>query len=354
MNFDTSHPPAETSATEPQEILKRRQFCGFRPKDNENLHDLLQLLKSEADAIVAAFYSHLRKFEELQPYLSSKHVVKRLQKIQRQYLLGLGEGLDHPAYWDERKRIGLAHERVGLAQKWYLGAYAVLFELIAQRLTAGASQSSGRLANQLVSLQKVFVLDSLIAVETYYQTVIDRLENALQHLSEAQHALEQSARTDSLTGILNRRFLIESLEKELERSRRFSRSFSLLFIDIDHFKDVNDLHGHALGDLVLKKLTQWIGASLRPADIFGRYGGEELLVGLVETNKDAAHRIAERLRHKIALSRIENHGQTVSFTISIGLAELGPEIDRLETLIERADQALYRAKAEGRNRVCDF
>jgi diguanylate cyclase (GGDEF)-like protein len=334
-----------------REIQTRKAFLEFGAEDEANLAELRAVLAADVDAVVDEFYSHLTRFPELRPFLSEPQTIVSLRRTQREYLLSLGRDHGEPSYWEGRLRIGLAHERVGLPQKWYLGAYVKLFELVARRLTARHAREAPKLAGLLTTLQKVFTLDFVLAAEAYYQVIIARQQVLLQELREADRLLREASRRDDLTGLSNRVFLMECLRAEVERSRRFGRPFSLLFLDLDHFKDVNDRHGHAFGDLVLRTIARAVREQLRPADILGRFGGEEFLVGLVETDEAAATVVAERLRRAVARTHVESGPAHASLTLSIGVANLGPDVQSLDALIERADRALYQAKEGGRNQV---
>ncbi|MDH4188229.1 MAG: diguanylate cyclase, partial [Nitrospira sp.] len=254
-------------------------------------------------------------------------------------------------YAEGRLRIGSTHERVGLKQKWYLGAYSKLFELIVQRLTARHPGDTGRLSSLIITLNKTLTLDEIFVVETYYQSSMHRVEDSLQQLNESHRQLLEISRLDPLTQVSNRRALMESLELEVGRSLRYRHPFTLLFLDIDHFKSINDQYGHAFGDKVLQRIVIIASGQIRPPDIIGRYGGEEFAIGLVECNLEGAQRIAERIRLRIAESSHEWEHHLASVTVSIGIAALQPDADRVDTLIDRADHALYEAKANGRNRI---
>lgn len=137
---------------------------------------------------------------------------------------------------------------------------------------------------------------------------------------------------------------------EVYRAHRFEHPFAVLFIDIDHFKRVNDNFGHAVGDVVLKHVADVLRAAVRTADVVGRYGGEEFIVGLVECELDVAQRIGERVRRRLAETGAD--GGDISITASIGLAPLLGDQEDIDTLLRRADSALYQAKNTGRNRLC--
>lgn len=168
---------------------------------------------------------------------------------------------------------------------------------------------------------------------------------------EAEDQLRKLATTDPLTGLSNRRFFMESAEEALERSLRYERNLSLLMLDIDFFKNVNDMYGHDAGDDVLKGLSAAGLKILRNIDVFGRIGGEEFSVLLPDTDLDGARLVAERLRKEIGDSRMFTRSGELSVTVSIGVATLNEGTRTLEHLLKAADIGLYAAKNAGRNRV---
>lgn len=161
-----------------------------------------------------------------------------------------------------------------------------------------------------------------------------------------EHELERQATRDHLTGALNRRGFDAALRQAICRSEEKGSVFSLLLFDIDHFKAVNDRHGHKVGDVVLKGLVKQLTDGLRSTDILCRWGGEEFTILLLDTPLQGAATIAERMRYQVAASRY----QGVTITISLGITEYRPG-DDMGSLVLRTDQALYRAKAEGRDRL---
>ncbi|HQP50300.1 MAG TPA: diguanylate cyclase [Spirochaetota bacterium] len=164
--------------------------------------------------------------------------------------------------------------------------------------------------------------------------------------------LENLAITDELTGLINRRYFTEAGENEISQAERHARPISLLMMDIDHFKTVNDTWGHAAGDLILQEVTAACASSLRGSDLFARWGGEEFTLLLPETDHKHAMLIAERLREKIAALKIAWEDTTITVTASFGVNSIiKTEGVSLDEMIQKADRALYRAKAGGRNRV---
>lgn len=174
-----------------------------------------------------------------------------------------------------------------------------------------------------------------------------------QALMDAKIHMERIASIDDLTQILNRRAFFERAQTEVQRFRRKEQFFTAVMMDIDHFKQINDLHGHAMGDEVLKDFTRIIGDQLRATDIFGRVGGEEFCLVLVDTGIDDALAVCERLREKI-VSECQKDQLSQMVTCSMGLAQAAKEDLEFSTLMQRADTALYEAKASGRNRCVVF
>lgn len=156
---------------------------------------------------------------------------------------------------------------------------------------------------------------------------------------------------DGLTGIHNKRYVTEALEREIPRARRHQRPLSLMMCDIDFFKKINDTYGHLAGDYVLKELATIVRTRLRPDDVFGRYGGEEFVVVLPETRLEGGVKIAEELRSLVEHHRFLFEEEQVSVSMSIGVAQLKDGSDHL-TFLKQADEKLYEAKRSGRNRIC--
>jgi diguanylate cyclase (GGDEF)-like protein len=171
-----------------------------------------------------------------------------------------------------------------------------------------------------------------------------RLRRAQSALREALRVVSELARTDGLTKLWNRRYLEERLEAELDRADRHERIVSVLMLDLDHFKAINDDHGHAEGDATLIRFAELVRKCVRKIDIVARYGGEEFVVVLPETKPEAARAIAERIR---AMQR----DQGLHTTVSIGIASTVDHGTNPADLIAAADRALYRAKNAGRDRV---
>lgn len=168
---------------------------------------------------------------------------------------------------------------------------------------------------------------------------------------QREERLYQRATRDPMTGVFNRGHFTELSTQEIDRARRFAEPLSLIMIDIDHFKKINDSHGHDIGDRAIITLTRVCSEQIRKIDILGRLGGEEFAVVLPRANKEPAFEMAQRLRLTLAAQRMAAHEGEFSLTVSMGLASLRPHTRDLAELLRNADAALYRAKREGRNRV---
>jgi len=179
----------------------------------------------------------------------------------------------------------------------------------------------------------------------------EEISQAHEALIEKNRELHQLSITDSLTGIFNRKHVMDLFDMEFIRTQRYGTPFSVLIADLDHFKAVNDTYGHLAGDSVLRSIAKAMVESVRACDHIGRYGGEEFVVVLPNTGIDGAMDMAERIRRKIRLVTFNNDGQEFSMTLSIGLAVCHDDDNSVEAILKRADDALYRAKANGRDQA---
>jgi diguanylate cyclase (GGDEF)-like protein len=185
-------------------------------------------------------------------------------------------------------------------------------------------------------------------VDTGGQIEQGRVQLIMRDISEEV----KLATVDPLTNIYNRRFLNDYALKEIYRSRRTKRNFMTVMLDVDDFKRINDTYGHLSGDMILKHLAGFLVKNLRASDVIGRYGGEEFLIIMPETSKDNAFLVVDRLRSSIAAEEMQVlHGERVRITVSVGGAVFPEDGTSSEDLLVRADERLYKAKREGKNRV---
>ena len=214
--------------------------------------------------------------------------------------------------------------------------------------------------NEMVAVEamKAGVADYIVKEQINPESLLRVITNALskfeleQEVKKKQKQLEELARTDELTGMWNRRYLLERLYEYTQESLRYGFPLSVLMIDLDHFKDVNDAYGHLAGDTVLAETARIIKVSIRRTDHAARYGGEELCVVLTNTLLDGARIVAERIRETLSNHAFKtSSGDEFHITCSIGVAQFHYGLDEINLLFDRADRALYSAKNSGRDRT---
>lgn len=182
-----------------------------------------------------------------------------------------------------------------------------------------------------------------------------KIKTLQDELKEKNAMLQKLSITDELTKMYNRRYIIQRLKEEFSRAQRYNEIISLILIDLDNFKIINDQFGHQIGDRVLMKVSGLIKKQLRACDILGRYGGEEFIVILPNTNSDGSRSLAERIRDSVEKSPIKLGRKRINITLSAGVASYaGNYPSSYEDLIKKADKALYQAKNEGKNKVSLF
>jgi len=246
---------------------------------------------------------------------------------------------------------------VGLLLFIGLGAYLLGLTLVRplDRLTGGASKvAAGDLEVDLpvLSGSEVGYLTEV------FNDMVARLRQGREQLAVINETLRKKNKelhelsiTDSLTGLYNRKHLMETLENEVARSKRHKHDFSVLVIDIDHFKEYNDTYGHLAGDEVLSRLATVFKESVRSCDYVARYGGEEFILVLPEIGPEDGVKAAERIRKKVAKENFAGDGETIQVTVSVGVASYPKDGDDSQSIIRHADTALYKSKESGRNRV---
>lgn len=207
-------------------------------------------------------------------------------------------------------------------------------------------RSSNLMDGDVASALKLIKPVIYFSICLYLIHTLSLFRNVAKSAKSKANEFEKLAYFDELTGIANRRKLTEVLMKEIESARRYNTPLSIIIFDIDHFKQVNDHYGHNYGDLVLKEVSYSVANTVRSSDSLGRWGGEEFLCILPNTNSHVAFELAERLRLGIADSLLDDGPQ---ITASFGIAQL-MNLDNIDSFINRADQALYSAKEQGRNR----
>ncbi|MCA1805280.1 MAG: diguanylate cyclase [Xanthomonadaceae bacterium] len=318
------------------------------PEDSAGLLHGRVLGGGVAEQVVAAFFERLLDHEPARRLLSSFDV-ERLRHTQLDYLNSFGVDYASEAYFEQRLRVGIAHARVGVPLSLYLTAYSLLQSLILERVSrTELTPEQGRGVAAFVL--RITALDIALATEVYHRAGVGALEDSVQRMRGEREELRQAMRTDDLTGVLNRATVMGQLQRALENARRTGQLLCVIMADLDHFKAVNDQHGHLVGDEVLRGVAARIKAAVREFDFVGRFGGEEFLLVLENTSLHTARQVAERVRRRVGDGPLRYESAEVVMTLSQGLTEARAG-DAPEGLIDRADRAMYRAKQSGRNCV---
>lgn len=266
----------------------------------------------------------------------------------------------HPDFLELRRQLieirefvlAIANGELGFkaAQKGYLIGALKTLQANLRHLTWQAQMVSSGDYSQRV--------DFLGEFSTAFNSMIEQLSATVCSLEEGQERFRQMAITDALTGLYNRGYFFTLAETEMSRAFRYGLNISILMLDLDHFKKVNDSLGHQVGDLVLVATARVLTERLRGTDIVARYGGEEFVIVLPESRRKAAMTAAEKIRCAVADYPVEVGGNAIKITVSLGASHWGPDQRtgasaklKVKELITAADVALYRAKNAGRNRV---
>ncbi|GAB4223855.1 MAG: GGDEF domain-containing protein [Gammaproteobacteria bacterium] len=273
------------------------------------------------------------KNERILALAFSLHISLDIRAIINHFFQGLKQELS-------LERMRYAHKDLGIS----ITHGTTGNHLISYRLTLAGSY----LGKLQFSRNYPFENEEITLLENLLTLLLHPLRNAIQYYHAVKHALH-----DPLTGVCNRTALESALKRDLDLAKRHKMPFSLLILDIDHFKAINDTYGHAAGDEYLKRFAKQIELCTRESDMVFRTGGEEFVILLSKTNQDGALLLAERIRQAIASLTCEYQDQAISTTVSIGTTTLDlTGQDNIETLLERADQAMYQAKQDGRNQIC--
>ena len=186
--------------------------------------------------------------------------------------------------------------------------------------------------------------------QAFYLDLANRAAMAIEN-SKLHNEIQRLALTDSLTGVFNRRGFAQLAQREIDRYHRYGAPLSIIMLDIDHFKDVNDTYGHIFGDEVLKALTECCTINIRKMDIVGRFGGDEFVILLPDTDIPMAWKVANRIGVGFAESTLLSGDEQVHLTASFGITQASKDTKDLDLLIKKVDTVLYQAKKKGRNRV---
>lgn len=308
------------------------------------------IIGPNVDAIVDRFYGSLLRIDEFNRIVDRSSTDARLRENQKRYLLGLGIDFHTREYFEERLRVGAVHQRIGVPQSLYQSAFQGLQGLLIEYIPPAIRNDAPAFAKMLRFILKIMALDMSLAVESYCSNRVSDLTKSLESERDETVRLRKLAVTDWLTNLRNHSYSKRCLGAALERIRIERSSLCVIMADLDHFKKINDAHGHLVGDEVLQIAAGRMLSGARADDEICRYGGEEFLFILHNTSITEGEEVAERVRTRINSDAMNSRDTLLMVTISLGIAR-ARDGDTVDTLIERADQALYTAKRAGRDCV---
>lgn len=309
-----------------------------------------RVIRPNLDSIVGRFCDALVRVEEINSIVADYSDLERLRGIQEQYLLSLGVDFQRREYFEERQRIGSVHQKLGVPQSLYQCTYRQLQDLLIEHVPGEIRDDGDVFASTIRFILKITTLDMSLAVESYCTDRVSNLKRTLKSERDETERLRKLSITDWLTDLHNHSYSRRCLSAALDRSQREKTPLCVVMADLDHFKNVNDTHGHLIGDEVLRITAARMLSAARSADLVGRYGGEEFLFILQDTDLADGEEVAERVRSRIRVDTVHCGEASMRVTMSLGLAEARTG-DSVDDLIERADAALYAAKDAGRDCV---
>ena len=310
------------------------------------LHD--QVIVPNVDAIVDRFYGSLLQINEFNRIVDGSATAARLRESQKRYLLGLGIDFHTRGYFENRLRIGSVHQRVGVPQSLYQCASHRLQGLLIEYIPSEIRNDGVAFAEMLRFILKITALDMTLAVESYCTNRMSDLTKTLESERDESVRLRELAVTDWLTNLHNHSYSRRCLGAALERTKTQMSPLCVIMADLDHFKRINDAHGHLVGDEILQIVARRMVSGARADDEICRYGGEEFLLILKNTSITEGEEVAERIRLHIKSDAMNSRDAQLMVTISLGVSQ-ARDGDTVDTLIDRADRALYAAKRAGRD-----
>jgi diguanylate cyclase (GGDEF)-like protein len=326
------------------------EILGIHLHETELIHRIhREFLDHKVAEIVDRFYLYLWEQEEFKPWIKNPQRLSRLKLAMGKYLHELGIACDSEQYFEGRMRVGLIHAQIGLPLTDYISACHILRSIIMESLPDAMYRDMGAYLRAERLIAAILTLDMNLAVEAYHHFEVSTLAATVEHLRHESSSLRKQAHHDALTGIYNREQIVNLLTTAMQDLPN-DHALCLVMADLDHFKKVNDSYGHLVGDAVLKWITSRLKRSMRAFDSIGRYGGEEFMIILQNTDLEEGREIAARLRQTVSSSPFHSDDTNIKMTISMGLTQYRPG-DTVRSFIERADTALYQAKHTGRNRV---
>ena len=331
------------------EILRRLELLGLDRKALDVLPNYKAIIDDCIDQIIDDFYKSQTEIEEIAMLIGDADTLSRLRSAQRKYVTDLFSGHYDSEYVNNRLRIGLVHKRIGVEPKLYLSAVVTLKGMLFGALREAVSAKDD-CAEVIDILDKLMYFDVTLVFDTYIDSLLREISSAKKKteiyakslenkVAERTRQLEEQASLDPLTNIYNTRAMQDMLRKELAIAKRRHTNLSLVYFDVDHFKQINDKEGHIKGDEVLKSIGKMLRNTVRETDIPCRYGGDEFCLVLLECSALEAKAICEKFIKAFSVKYPD-------YSLSIGIADTGESEHNMDTerLIQLADKKMYIAK----------
>jgi diguanylate cyclase (GGDEF)-like protein len=347
------------------EIESRKSMLGISVDDIKILKSAKPLILDKIDEIVSEFYDKQVDIVDIQLLIGDAETFSRLHASMKKYVVELFEGYYDKEYVNKRLRIGKVHKRIGVSPKLYIASIHMLESTLQRYLLPlrangdhglgnGQGNGHGGCATIDLALRKILAFDTELVFDTYIHSLVAEVRSTRDQLArytewleetvaERTRQLEELSRRDTLTGLFNQRHFYEQLRRELAVAERNRQPLSLVYMDLDNFKTLNDLQGHKAGDEMLEMVAQSLTATVRDIDIACRYGGDEFCIIMPNTTLPQAVSACRRLIDDFDGRR------WCDVYLSIGIAQLGPgEFCDSDTFVKSADKRMYEAKFRSR------
>lgn len=333
------------------EIEARKGAFLFSRADADVLSEVRCMIEPQIDDLVDRFYEQQTDNPEVALKIGDADTLKRLKGAQRRYVIELFQGSYDMEYLNSRLRIGIVHKRIGVEPRLYLSAMYMLKSMLLNVIDMVVPDDDQR-HRAVIALEKLCMFDMTLVFETYVRSLLTeveasrrRTEEYAQELEQRSHQLEEITRTDPLTGLMNRRYLIDTYNRLLRCAKRRAEAVTLVYMDVDDFKKINDSRGHLHGDSILRMLGEILRSVSRAEDISFRYGGDEFCVLLPGCNEEQAQEVyINRMKEEIGR-------HLPGLVISVGCVQTGPfQFQDAESLIQQADERMYSQKQTVRQR----
>lgn len=338
------------------EILRRRELYGIAEADVLALRACLPVLADKFEEIAEKFYAVQQQIPEIAILIGDADTLRRLHGTMQRYLRDLFRAEYDAAYVDARLRVGMVHRRIGVTPKHYIASMRTLEEILIAYISAlpRLEHDCDACENRRAALHKVMQFDLHLVIDTYLLAMVAEVEAARENLQryadsleraveERTRQLQEQSRRDGLTQLGNYRAFREDLHRELARAERAGEPLTLVYFDLNRFKEINDTKGHTAGDAVLQRVADCLSRVARESDLCFRLGGDEFCVILPDTLLDNAQGFCRRLTD--CFDAVPHYG----ISLSIGLAQAAAGVGvAAEDLVRRADVSMYKAKALSR------